>query len=276
MATQERSSLPVVQAAVGESFDIHLQSMQGSTGYGWYLSGLPEGVALLGVTASPVYPGPTVGPTRQTFTFVGLTEIESSLEFHLLAPWKPTEPADHKVFALFIGVEPADELESEMGTGKFVARSAHTVNMPAVIPYGFPDEASLRQEGIVFPLYGFPPPGGGPIVNVIESAENCVLKYGVPGGVADPSHCTLKYGFPVNLAEEAKDILIAYGFPPPTGGGGPVVAAMSQRTPDSGSSGWEMQASDEVNCVVKYGTPGGIATDPADCTVKYGFPVLKD
>ena len=134
MATQERSNLPAVQAAVGESFDIHLQSMQGSTGYGWYLSGLPEGVALLSATADSIYPGTAVGPTRQTFTFVGLAEVKSSLEFRLLAPWKPTEPADRKAFALFIGAEQTDELESELGTGKFVARSAHTVNMPAVIP----------------------------------------------------------------------------------------------------------------------------------------------
>jgi hypothetical protein len=272
MSEQEPSDLPVVKAAIGESFDIHLQSMQGSTGYGWYLSGLPEGVVLLGVTTSSIYSQPIVGPTRQTFTFVGLTTIESNLEFRLLAPWKPTEPADRKVFALYIGKEQADELEAEMGSAKFVSRSAYTVNMPAVMPYGFPDEPSLRKHGIVFPLYGFPTTGGEPKVNVIESIENCVLKYGVPGGISDAEHCTLKYGFPVNLEQEAKDVLIAYGFPP-TGGGGPVVTTMQS---DMSSSEWKMDNADESNCVVKYGTPGGIATNSADCTLKYGFPVQKN
>ena len=101
------------------------------------------------------------------------------------------------------------------------------------------------------------------------------MKYGVPGGIADPGHCTLKYGFPVNLAQDAEDIILAYGFPP-TGGGGPVVTAASGPTTDSVSSKWEMQASDEANCVVKYGTPAGIAVEPGDCTVKYGFPVRKE
>jgi hypothetical protein len=272
MANSGQPDVPVVQAGVGESFEIHLQSMQASTGYGWFLSGLPEGVALLGSSTAQVHEAPVVGPTRQTFVFTGLTELKATLEFRLLAPWKPTEQADRRVFDLIIGAEQADALEAEMGAGRFVTRAASMVHMRPVPPYGFTDEASLTKGGVVFPLYGFPPPGGGPHVNVIESAENCVLMYGVPMGIADRGHCTLKYGFPVNLAADADDIVIAYGFPPP-GGGGPVVAVA--RGDKVATTPWEIKAVDEAKCVVKYGTPGGIGTDPSKCVLKYGFPVPK-
>ena len=266
MVSEQNSQLPVVKAAVGESFEIQLQSMQGSTGYGWYLTGLPEGVALLSTTSAPVHPEPMIGPVRQIFVFVGLREIKASLEFQMLAPWKPTEPADRKVYALLIG-QVEDTLEAEMGAGQFVTRTSHMVHMSAVLPYGFPEDA-VRHKGVVFPLYGYPPPDGRTAVNVIESAENCVLMYGVPQGIADREHCNLKYGFPVNLGEDAKDVVIAYGFPP-GGGGGPVPARMR------GVSG-QVKEVDASQCVVKYGTPNGIATDPANCGLKYGFPVIKD
>ncbi|CAG8999022.1 MAG: hypothetical protein CENE_00986 [Candidatus Celerinatantimonas neptuna] len=253
MSDPKTSDVPVISACIGKTFDIHLQSMSGSTGYDWYLSGLPEGVALLGETSTPVYPGQGIGPIRKTFTFLGLKEAKGALEFTLVAPWKPTEPADQKTYALTVTKAQQDELETEMGASKFFASNT-SIDMPPCIPYGSPNIP-------VYPLYGYPAKDSGVLsgysgISVIQSESNCVLKYGVPGGIADAPNCTLKYGFPVNTGQNLEEIFAAGNL--------------------NAASEYEIQkADDEANCTVKYGIPGGISTNPENCTLKYGFPVAK-
>ncbi|MBP2144224.1 hypothetical protein J2127_001394 [Methanococcus voltae] len=89
---------------------------------------------------------------------------------------------------------------------------------------------------------------------VIESKENCLLKYGTPWGISRNSEeCILKYGVPIFDCENAQgdDCILKYGFP----------VRIEKTTEDS------------ERCVVKYGTPSGIAKNANECNLKYGFPV---
>ncbi|MBM7408471.1 protease inhibitor I42 family protein [Methanococcus maripaludis] len=89
---------------------------------------------------------------------------------------------------------------------------------------------------------------------VLESQENCLLKYGTPWGISKNSEeCILKYGVPLFDCENAEneDCIVKYGFPVRI----------------------EKASEDSERCVVKYGTPSGIAKNANECNLKYGFPV---
>ena len=60
----------------GKSFSVGLQSMLGSTAYGWCLTGLPKGVVLLGIDTEKVPSSATVAPVIQKFWFVAVSETD--------------------------------------------------------------------------------------------------------------------------------------------------------------------------------------------------------
>lgn len=73
----------------GKTFSIELQSMLGSSGYGWCLAGLPEGIILLG--EDRIAAGPAVLPTLQKFYFgvSSAEEAEGELTFVMACTFEP-------------------------------------------------------------------------------------------------------------------------------------------------------------------------------------------
>ncbi len=268
--SERKSQVPVVNTVVGETFDITLQSMQGSSGYGWHLAKMPRCLTLLSERMEPVFPERMIGPVRHIFTFVAVSPCKDCLEFSLLAVWKPLEVADTQVYEVSISKKKADAkaLESEIGSGKFVSGVSHMRHMQPVPPYGFPSITDENGDPTVHLLYGFPPPCpdyGFPQVIGTSDKDKCVLMYGVPWGMARKKEdCILKYGFPVAGGEKLENCFVKYGFPPVVKYGCPPVVKYGFPT---------KVVEDKNNCVVKYGTPGGISKDPQNCVIRYGVPI---
>lgn len=235
-------------AVVDHSFDVILESMVGSTGYGWCLKSLPDGVELISTTNVPVRQG--VAPVRQIFTFAALKPIKKGvLKFDLLCLHTLSRDiADHATYNVEIhDKKENDELANEIGGQKFLKGAGAMLHAGPAMPYGFPD-----SDKTALLLYGFPNADASCAASVIYSNANCLLKYGTPFGVStDDSGCNLKYGFPVT------PVIYKYGFPL------------------TNASGGDIQVEEDANnCIVKYGTPGGVGTDQ-DCALKYGFPSIK-
>jgi hypothetical protein len=249
----------VIICTVSTSFDIILESQVGSTGFGWCLKSIPAGVELAAIDIIPL--GQHISPgskERTIFTFVAVKPLkEGIIGFDLLKLTYPhCEIADTINYTVYVHDEDEnDVLKKEIGGQKFVKGAGAMVHAKPIPPYGFtdPGKAILLYGFPVNPLYGYPVPSCGP--NVLESKANCLLKYGNPFGVAtDEAECNLKYGYPV----------VKYGYPP----------IYKYGFPMSNSTGKVLTVKEDAqNCIVKYGTPFGVANKAEDCTLKYGFPV---
>lgn len=266
--------LPETYVKVGEAFQVTLYSQGGSTGYSWYLSGLPECIAFLGETTAAVPPVMAGSKTAQTFTFAAMAKPGGTVAFSLLRPWEPANPADHHTVVVNVSAADtkpnlAQSLKETAGRGQFVGGSLGASHVPPHLAYGFPCQNGAGQAAAaqfsgahMFPIppYGFPQSNGagGQFYAVVESGENCMLAYGFPYGVStDPAHCRMKYGFPAGGPEGR--VIALYSVLPPQNG-------------SNGCAGGVSVSEDKDNCVIKYGFPGGIARDPSQCTLKYGFP----
>lgn len=231
---------------VGHSFDVMLESMVFSTNYGWCLKSMPDGVELISTNSMPIRPG--IAPVRQIFTFAALKPIKKAeLAFDLLCLHDLTRTvADTVVFDLYVHAENEnDALTKEIGKKAFFkgAGSMSHTKVPVAV--------AKELAGRIHLLYGYPNPAEDSI-KVIHSATNCLLKYGTPFGLsAEKDECNLKYGFPIPPIEK-------YGFP----------------LSDSANKPLKIKE-DKANCIVKYGTPGGISSNSAECILKYGFPVSE-
>jgi len=249
----------VIICTVGTSFDIILESQVGSTGFGWCLKSLPDGVELAAIERMPLSQNVSPGcKEKQIFTFVAVDPLKKgTIEFDLLRLTNPhCEIADTVTYTIYVHAEDENDLlKKEIGGSKFVKGAGAMVHAKPIPPYGFADaEKAILLYG--FPptqLYGYPPPDLTD--SVIESKTNCILKYGNPFGVAtDEAECNLKYGYPV----------VKYGYPP----------IYKYGFPMTDTSGKTLTVKEDAqNCIVKYGTPFGVANKPEDCTLKYGFPV---
>lgn len=254
---ENKNNNSTVTGQVGYSFDIILESMVGSTGYGWCLKHMPDGVELISTDNVPIRTG--VALVRQIFTFAAIKSLKNGLiEFDLLCLFDLSrESADHTTFRIDIhDKDESDKLKNEIGGHKFLTGSGAMLHSRPIPPYGFADS----NKAIL--LYGFPPtllygypPASDCATSVILSEANCMIKYGNPFGIAfDESECNLKYGYPI----------MKYGYPPIYKYGFPL----------SDASGKELTIKEDANnCIVKYGTPGGVANKAEDCVLKYGFPV---
>ncbi|MCI5165904.1 MAG: hypothetical protein D3903_07375, partial [Candidatus Electrothrix sp. GM3_4] len=103
-------SVPNVHVEIGSSFEIHLYSRGGSTGYLWYLSEMPKGLVLVSTSATPVPPVMPGSQTRQSFTFLATAKAEGPLSFELLRIWNPTEPADTRTYTVIASAADAESL----------------------------------------------------------------------------------------------------------------------------------------------------------------------
>jgi hypothetical protein len=251
----------VIICTIGTSFDIILESQVGSTGFGWCLKSIPDGVELAAIESFPlgqhVFPG---CKERQVFTFVAVKPLkEGCIAFDLLRLTHPVcEIADTVIYTVYVHDEDEnDVLKKEIGGQKFVKGAGAMVHAKPVQPYGFADaEKAVYLSGSPVPSpNGYLSTSDGP--SFIESATNCMVKYGNPFGVAtDEAECTLKYGYPV----------VKYGYPPIYKYGFPL----------NDASGKTLTVKEDAqNCIVKYGTPFGVANKPEDCILKYGFPVQE-
>lgn len=89
-----------IQTKVGQTLQITLQSMVGSTGYGWYLSKLDGGLALSSAHIQPSAPG--IAPVTHTFNFLAVEAGTFNLRFDLIAPWMPGDPGETKSYKVTI------------------------------------------------------------------------------------------------------------------------------------------------------------------------------
>jgi len=248
MDTSKKPSECILLVQAGQSFDIVLESMMGSTGYGWCLKSMSPEIVLISTFTNPIHAG--VSPVRQGVTF-GAVKLSrcAQIEFEMLCLFDLTrEPADCATYQIEIYDHAADDaLKNEIGSQKFLSLGGMMVHHRPVPPYGFANSDKIHV------LYGFPPPEAcNP--TVIASTKNCILKYGNPFGVAnEEADCRMKYGYPV----------LKYGFPPNYKYGFPL----------TNSDGKTMIVKENPGrCLVKYGTPLGVARKAEDCTLKYGFP----
>ena len=170
----------------GQSFSIELQSMFGSTNYGWTLTKLPQGIALLSTETISTATG--VAPVIQRFWFgaVSATEDKSELEFTLINFTDMS--ATKKTHTVLLNVIPSDSDEF----AKFSENSDATIRAVAgpAMPYGL---VLGSQEAVV--KYGYP--------CGVQDAP--LMKYGYPCGVQDAP--LMKYGYPCDLP------LMKYGYP---------------------------------------------------------------
>lgn len=249
---------------VSNTFDITLESQVASTGFGWCLKSLPDGLELASIQTVPfdqhISPG---SKSRTIFTFVAVKTLKKGIiAFDLLRLTHPEcQIADTATYTVYVHADDEnDELKKTLGENTFIKGTSAMVHSHPIQPYGFTDPGkAILLYGFppVHPLYGYPVSNcGGP--SVIESKANCQLMYGNPFGVAtDDAECNLKYGYPV----------VKYGYPPIYKYGFPMS--------DSTGNVLSVKDDDAQNCIVKYGTPFGVAKNDEDCILKYGFPVQK-
>ena len=278
-AMEEKKDSPVIHVTIGKSFDIQLQAMTGSTGYDWFLTGLPEGIILIEIQKIPVLTT-MIAPMRVIFTFTSSKVGTYQVDFKKLRIWEPQVAAEHVEYTVI--VEKAG-LDKHLGSDKFVDMATHMEHIAGPIPpYGFTDPGEPALRGTVNLLYGYPPPhllygfppyvkygfpphikyGFPPLVkygfpphmkygfpcelaNIVEDKDRCVVMYGTPWGVAqDSANCTVKYGFPIGL-DDMENCFDKTRFP-------------------------KGVIEDKKNCMLMYGVQFGISKE--NCTLKYGFP----
>lgn len=232
----------------GKSFSVELQSMLGSTNYGWTLTGLSEGIALLGTEISRV--NPRIGPVIQRFLFGAISATKDKVELDFTMVNLSDFTATDKKYSVLVKVIPSDSEEFVKLSEKNEPFADVFNSMP---PYGFPSPKEV-QDSIVNVKYGYP-------CGVQDSIVN--LKYGYPCGVQD-SIVNVKYGYPCNN----QDPVVKYGFP-------------CGDVPITVKYGYPCGVQDSI-INVKYGYPCGIQNgvnvkygypcDGQDPVVKYGYP----
>ncbi len=162
----------------GKTFTIELQSMLGSTVYGWCLSELPKGIILESTDCVPTGYGAAVAPVLQRFCF-GVASAEETQAEIAFVMTNITDPSDTKSeYRVAITIIPSNSED-------FVAYSDNATEL-----YGFICDASKAQMP-----YG------------MVCAQNVGLKYGYPCGVRD---AIVKYGYPYG----AQDAAMKYGYMP--------------------------------------------------------------
>ncbi len=173
----------------GEMFTVTLQSMIGSTNYGWSLTSMPAGVYLFAQCNEPV--GRGIGQVNQVFHFLAITPANGimNIEFKLLCLSDP------------------DKVEKELSIGVFVTTGEDNANsLDGFVRYSensaVYEENSKKILPSVIALYGVPSAKGYDTCTC-DSDDCCTLKYGYPA---------LKYGYPpvVKYGYPA----LKYGYPP--------------------------------------------------------------
>jgi predicted secreted protein len=147
-----------VKIEVGQVIDISLESMMGSTGYGWELAELTGSVYLIGITVVPSQNG-SIGPVNQQFHFKGAKVGKAKITFVLTAAWKVEDPIKTLTYEIIVK-EAEKPSEDDLKLEGFVAAPRANVsqpNQPVSIyavwpPYGIPSDYWQRL------YYGVLPP----------------------------------------------------------------------------------------------------------------------
>lgn len=174
----------------GKTFTVELQSMFGSTNYGWCVSSMPEGVILVGAENQPAVYGRA--PVIQRFYFGAVSGDDPNLEIKFVLTCLTDLTKVENEYTAKVRIIPGDSEE-------FVSFSENAAK--AAIPYGF----VYGGDSVV--KYGYP-----------FGAEDTNLKYGYPCGVQDAN---LKYGYPCSMENagvvygyrcSAEDVNLKYGY----------------------------------------------------------------
>ena len=219
----------------GQSFSIELQSMLGSTNYGWTLTKLPQGIALLSTETAPLAAG--VAPAIQRFWFGAVSAMEDKAELEFTLVNLTDMSAAKKTHTVLLNVIPSDSEEFAKFSENTNA-SIRAVAGPAM-PYGL---VLGSAEAVV--KYGYP----------CGANETALMKYGYPCGVSDLP--LMKYGYPCGVSDLP---LMKYGYPC-----GAQDAALNREA--AMIYGFKSSANEAA---LKYGYPCG-ANDAV--LMKYGYP----
>jgi hypothetical protein len=156
MTTEKNEDLKI---EVGQVIDISLESMMGSTGYGWEVAELTGSVYLFGITTTPSQSG-TIGPVNQSFHLRGAKAGKGKITFVLTAAWKVEDPIKTLTYD-FIVTEAEKPSEDDLKLSGFVAAPQTNVrqtqpNQPVSFyavwpPYGIPDYWQRLYYGIMPP-----------------------------------------------------------------------------------------------------------------------------
>ena len=134
-------------ALQGKIFTVDLQSMMGSTNYGWCLTTMPSTLILM---ATETIPSNNMGPVIQRFYFgaVSSQPIESDIHFAMIC-WSDLTQiiGSHTVHLRIVPSENANFMPYSENAG-------NTCGYTPGLKYGFPCEQAAMANGTM--LYGYP------------------------------------------------------------------------------------------------------------------------
>ena len=255
----------------GKRFTVELQSMLGSSGFGWSLTGLSKGIALLNTTTTPSTFARMVAPVIQKFEFVAVAAPEDKAEIEFTMISFATMEVSKQKHTVLVKVIPSDSEE-------FVKLSENSEPMfrdvcNSMPPYGFPSPKEV-QDSVVNAMYGYNCGPFNPLVlyGFPGANQDVTLKYGYPCGLQDAVN--VKYGYPC----ANQDVVVKYGYPCGLQDAVNVkygYPCANQQEPPVVKYGYPCGMQDTVKCanqqdptVLKYGYP----CVNQDVVVKYGFP----
>ncbi len=137
MAKEKNEDLKI---EVGQVIDISLESMMGSTGYGWELSELTGPANLIGISVIPSSSN-AIAPVTQVFHLRGVSVGEVTVSFVLTAAWKLEEPVRKVTYKITV-TEAQKPTEDDLKIKGYVASP----------------KASVRDQQSVIPPYAAQPP----------------------------------------------------------------------------------------------------------------------
>ncbi len=256
----------------GKAFTVALQSMLGSTNYGWCVSSMPEGIVLLGTENESSL---RMGPVIQKFYFQATSGEQPNVEIKFILACLSDLTKVENEYTLKVRIVQSDSEE-------FVTFSENAANaaMPygfvyggeAVMKYGYPCEAQAVNAKYGYPAdelettvkYGYP--CGVQEANLMYGyscgVKEANLKYGYPCGVQETN---LKYGYPCGVQEAnlkygypcgVQDANLKYGYP----------CGVQEMT--NLKYGYPCGTQDAS---LKYGYPCGVQ----DANLKYGYPCME-
>lgn len=208
----------------GKTFSIELQSMLGSSGYGWCLSGLPKGIILEG--EERIATGPAVSPTLQRFYFgvSSAEEAEGEITFAMACTFEPKRiEREYKVELSIIPSDSEDFVAYSENANQlygFELNQANRCNtMNSAIPYGvLPpwERAQVQKPYGVFSGRNMDDRfSGQPVTDYVFPGKwSPLVAYGVPQpkfpvateyGLPQPAFPCTDYGYPCGVEDACAD-----------------------------------------------------------------------
>ena len=157
----------------GKVFSVELQSMLGSTLYGWSLTGIPQGIALLGTETSRTAPG--VAPVIQRFWFGAYAATKDKAVIDFTVVNVSDVAATEKKHTVTVKVIPSDSEEFAKLSENSNAMVSDVCN--SMQPYGYPLGGSNSINSILM-AYGYP--YRKPKVGDLCACGDAIVKYGYP------------------------------------------------------------------------------------------------